>query len=162
MKGNSKSSSSNSLILLRAQNKDISTASLTLLTKVKLHLRRQLTIAVHRFKWQIVYVVKTVIIVISSVYTLTYQPSLWSVKFWVLRCPLNGGLIVVLRPRKSAPLPWIKVPIQQSLHASWKSLKIAVSAGKSLNFNANFVVWVELQRERRKHRKTFGIKLLML
>ena len=48
MKGNSKSSSSNSLILLRAQNKDISTASLTLLTKVKLHLRRRLTIAVHR------------------------------------------------------------------------------------------------------------------
>ena len=39
---------------------------------------------------------------------------------------------------------------------------IAVAAGKFLNFNANFIVYVELQRERSKYRKTFKIKLLML
>ena len=31
-----------------------------------------------------------------------------------------------------------------------------------MNFNANLIVWEELQRKRSKHRKTLGIKLLML
>ena len=37
-------------------------------------------------------------------------------------------------------------------------MKIAVSTGKSLNFNAKFIHAVK--RKRSKHRKTFGIKLL--
>ena len=41
-------------------------------------------------------------------------------------------------------------------------MKIAFGAGESLNFNANFIVYVELQRKRSKHRKTFRIKLLLL
>jgi len=41
-------------------------------------------------------------------------------------------------------------------------MKIAVGAGKSLNFNANFIIYVELQRERSKHRKTLRIKVLMV
>ena len=41
-------------------------------------------------------------------------------------------------------------------------MKIAVGAGKSLNFHANFIVLVELKTEKIKHRRTFGIKLLVL
>ena len=43
MKGNSKHTSGNSLTPFGAQNKNISAASQTLLTKVKLHLRRRLS-----------------------------------------------------------------------------------------------------------------------
>ena len=43
MKGNSECSSSNSLSPLGDQNKDLGAASQTLLTEVKLHLRRRLT-----------------------------------------------------------------------------------------------------------------------
>ena len=43
MKGNSKRTSGNSLSPLGAQNKDIGAASRTLLTEVKLHLRRRLS-----------------------------------------------------------------------------------------------------------------------
>ena len=41
-------------------------------------------------------------------------------------------------------------------------MEIAIGAGKFLKFNANLIVYVELQRKRSKHRKTFGIKLLIL
>ena len=44
----------------------------------------------------------------------------------------------------------------------WKVLESCSRCLKVLEFNANFIVYVELQRERSKHRKTFGIKLLML
>ena len=38
----------------------------------------------------------------------------------------------------------------------WKSLKIAVGAGKSLNFNANFIVSVELQRKKANTERPSG------
>ena len=42
---------------------------------------------------------------LRSVYSLTYQPSLWLVMFWVLRFPLNGGKTWDLGLRKKYPFP---------------------------------------------------------
>ena len=63
--------------------------------------------------------------------------------------------------RESSKLALVRTPLQKSLNfintnsRPWKSLKIAVGAGKSLNFNANLIVWGELQKKRSKHGKAF-------
>ena len=54
MKGNSKRTSGNSLSQLGAQNKDIGAASQTLLTEVKLHLRRRLSEWVFSFFFTVI------------------------------------------------------------------------------------------------------------
>ena len=46
---------------------------------------------------------------LRSVYSLTYQPSLWLVTFWVLRFPPNRGKTWDLGLRKKCPFPLNRV-----------------------------------------------------
>ena len=68
--------------------------------------------------------------------------EVWS---WKLGCDSKFLLPMVCTHLES---PWI--------------LKYKFKPWKSLNFNANFIVYGQLQRKRSKHRKTFGMRLLML
>ena len=66
------------------------------------------TSAVHRFKWDSS-CFESCLIVTSGHLNLYF---LWLVTFWVLGCPLDGGLTWVLGPIKSVPFPWVEVFLQ--------------------------------------------------
>ena len=68
---------------------------------------------------------------LRSVYSLTYQPSLWLVTFWVLRFPPNRGKTWDLGLRKKGPFPLNKgVP---STYVTGKKITRIFACGQILH-----------------------------
>ena len=91
--------------LFQAPSQCIKKSWLTYLCKI---LCLDPTSAVHRFKWDSP-CFESCLIVTSGHLNLYF---LWLVTFWVLGCPLDGGLTWVLGPIKSVPFPWVEVFLQ--------------------------------------------------